>query len=199
MYFQSGVLISAKVHVSVSGTIMIRHLSVSVLGCALLELFVMVQLPCRSFTKRIPLVRTDVATRLTAINMRVGLPKPTSPQQWQCLLFPLQRKLSSLVPTASSLPTLSASSLRGAIVLEELSVGEHTLVILDLSTDAELVRSPNTRLREVFGKFGENAEFVVLPDLTVDGAYDKHLDGVCYIIHVATPTNLEVRALRLWS
>jgi nucleoside-diphosphate-sugar epimerase len=34
---------------------------------------------------------------------------------------------------------------------------------------------------------GSNIEFVVVPDIVADGAYDNALNGASYIIHVASP------------
>ena len=30
-------------------------------------------------------------------------------------------------------------------------------------------------------------EFITIPDLAADGAFDRHLDGVSFVIHVASP------------
>lgn len=44
------------------------------------------------------------------------------------------------------------------------------------------------QLKAHFGpQYGDKAEFVIVSDMTKDGAYDGFLDGVDYIFHVASP------------
>ncbi|PYH47078.1 flavonol reductase [Aspergillus saccharolyticus JOP 1030-1] len=44
-----------------------------------------------------------------------------------------------------------------------------------------------TKLERVYSRFPERLEFVVVPDLTVDGCFDKPLQGVDYALHLASP------------
>ena len=39
-----------------------------------------------------------------------------------------------------------------------------------------------------------NLEFIIVPDITADGAFDTALDGVVYIEHIASPLPKQVRA-----
>ncbi|OCL12198.1 3-beta hydroxysteroid dehydrogenase/isomerase family protein [Glonium stellatum] len=44
------------------------------------------------------------------------------------------------------------------------------------------------QLKAHFGpQYGDKAEFIIVPDMTKEGAYDGMLDGVDYIFHVASP------------
>ncbi|KAH8590063.1 hypothetical protein B0O99DRAFT_580635 [Bisporella sp. PMI_857] len=43
------------------------------------------------------------------------------------------------------------------------------------------------RLKEVFSEYSDKTEFVTVPDITVEGAFSKALDGVDYVLHVASP------------
>lgn len=44
-----------------------------------------------------------------------------------------------------------------------------------------------TKLKGVFSDFEEKIEFVIVPDFTAEGAFSKVLDGVTYILHLASP------------
>jgi hypothetical protein len=46
--------------------------------------------------------------------------------------------------------------------------------------------------------FAEKLEFVVVPDLTKDGAFDHVLSEVVAILHIASPLAIEVR-LEFWK
>ncbi|KAF5868835.1 putative nad dependent epimerase dehydratase family protein [Botrytis fragariae] len=47
-------------------------------------------------------------------------------------------------------------------------------------------------LKNVFSDHANNLEFVVVPDITVPGAFSKVLDNVEYILHVASPLAVSV-------
>ena len=42
-------------------------------------------------------------------------------------------------------------------------------------------------LRQAFKEFNDRVEFVVIPDITESGAFDKVLQGSEHVIHVASP------------
>jgi len=42
-------------------------------------------------------------------------------------------------------------------------------------------------LRQVFNKFTDRVDFVVVPDITKTGAFDTALQGTDHVIHVASP------------
>ncbi|KAL3459548.1 hypothetical protein BJX64DRAFT_291214 [Aspergillus heterothallicus] len=44
-----------------------------------------------------------------------------------------------------------------------------------------------TKLRTLFSKYIEKLSFVVIPDITVSGSFDDAVQGVEYVIHVASP------------
>ncbi|KAL2852050.1 hypothetical protein BJY01DRAFT_100379 [Aspergillus pseudoustus] len=44
-----------------------------------------------------------------------------------------------------------------------------------------------TKLRTLFSKHADKLSFVVIPDITVSGSFDAAVQGVEYIIHVASP------------
>jgi nucleoside-diphosphate-sugar epimerase len=39
----------------------------------------------------------------------------------------------------------------------------------------------------LFPEYTEKMEFAIVPDITVENAFEKHLDGVSYILHLASP------------
>jgi len=43
------------------------------------------------------------------------------------------------------------------------------------------------KLKTIFSAYAEKIEFVVIPDITVTGAFSKSLDGVDYVLHLASP------------
>lgn len=43
------------------------------------------------------------------------------------------------------------------------------------------------KLKGVFSEYAEKIEFVVVPDIAAPGAFDKVLDGVDYVLHLASP------------
>lgn len=43
------------------------------------------------------------------------------------------------------------------------------------------------KLKSVFATYADQIEFVVVPDITVTGAFSKYLEGVDYVLHVASP------------
>jgi len=43
------------------------------------------------------------------------------------------------------------------------------------------------KLKEVFSAYADKLEFVVVPDITAEGAFSKVLDNVDYILHLASP------------
>ncbi|KAF9891632.1 hypothetical protein FE257_003643 [Aspergillus nanangensis] len=42
-------------------------------------------------------------------------------------------------------------------------------------------------LRAIFSKYVDQLEFVIIPDITVTGVFDKALNSVQYVIHIASP------------
>ncbi|KAL2802363.1 flavonol reductase [Aspergillus granulosus] len=44
-----------------------------------------------------------------------------------------------------------------------------------------------TKLRALFPKYTDKLSFVVIPDITVSGSFDDALQGVEYVVHVASP------------
>lgn len=43
------------------------------------------------------------------------------------------------------------------------------------------------KIKLVFSNYLERLEFVIVPDITAEGAYAGKLDGVDYVLHVASP------------
>ncbi|RDW58391.1 hypothetical protein BP5796_12321 [Coleophoma crateriformis] len=43
------------------------------------------------------------------------------------------------------------------------------------------------KLKGIFSEFADKIEYVVVPDIMVEGAFAKVLDGVTYILHLASP------------
>lgn len=43
------------------------------------------------------------------------------------------------------------------------------------------------KLKGVFSEYVDKLEFAVVPDITVPGAFSNHLDGVDYVLHMASP------------
>ncbi|KAL4879196.1 NAD(P)-binding protein [Aspergillus karnatakaensis] len=49
------------------------------------------------------------------------------------------------------------------------------------------VRRKSEKLEALLAEYRENLEFVIIPDLTEEAAFERKLDGVEYIIHLASP------------
>src|SRR5258708_37521235 len=43
------------------------------------------------------------------------------------------------------------------------------------------------KLRQVFSQYADQLDFAIVPDLTAPGCFDKTLDGVEYVLHLASP------------
>ncbi len=43
------------------------------------------------------------------------------------------------------------------------------------------------KLKDIFSDYANKIEFVIVPDITADGAFAKVLNGVDYILHLASP------------
>ena len=46
--------------------------------------------------------------------------------------------------------------------------------------------------------YAKSVDFVIVKDITADGAFDSALDGVTYIEHLASPLPAAVRTLNPW-
>ncbi|KAE8384531.1 flavonol reductase [Aspergillus alliaceus] len=66
------------------------------------------------------------------------------------------------------------------VVLQTLEAGHNVHLV---------VRRPEQtdKLRQIFSKYDERLSFVMLPDITAPGGFDEALQGVDYVIHVASP------------
>ncbi|EIW55907.1 NAD-P-binding protein [Trametes versicolor FP-101664 SS1] len=55
-----------------------------------------------------------------------------------------------------------------------------------------VVRSPykTEHLRTIFGAYGDKLDFAIVPDMTVDGAFNQAVLGVDAIVHTASPVHL---------
>ncbi|EJF64216.1 D-lactaldehyde dehydrogenase [Dichomitus squalens LYAD-421 SS1] len=47
-------------------------------------------------------------------------------------------------------------------------------------------------LKKVFGAYGDRLEFVIIPDITKEGAFDTATVGVDAVVHIASPVGLDV-------
>jgi nucleoside-diphosphate-sugar epimerase len=45
--------------------------------------------------------------------------------------------------------------------------------------------------------YADKLDFVVVSDITADGAFDKALEGVTYVLHIASPLGKKVSSLLL--
>ena len=43
------------------------------------------------------------------------------------------------------------------------------------------------KLRRIFAEYEKQLEFVIVPDITVPGCFDEALQGVEYVLHLASP------------
>ncbi|KUM55842.1 hypothetical protein ACN42_g11396 [Penicillium freii] len=66
------------------------------------------------------------------------------------------------------------------VVLQTLEAGYSVHLVVRRPEQAD-------KLRRIFSKFDEKLSFAVLPDITAPGGFDKALQGVDYVIHVASP------------
>lgn len=72
-----------------------------------------------------------------------------------------------------------ASGLIGsAAALEALKAGYQLRVCL---------RRPSDRLQTVLSKYSKQVEFITIPDLTDELAFSDKLDGVEFVLHLASP------------
>lgn len=53
-------------------------------------------------------------------------------------------------------------------------------------------QAKEVHLKKVFGEYGDKLEFVVVPDITKEGAFDNVLDGLDAVIHAASPFQMDV-------
>ncbi|KAF9792201.1 D-lactaldehyde dehydrogenase [Thelephora terrestris] len=53
--------------------------------------------------------------------------------------------------------------------------------------------SKEAHLKKLFSKYGDKLEFVVVPDITRDGAFDHVVDGLDAILHTASPFQYDVK------
>lgn len=65
-----------------------------------------------------------------------------------------------------------------AIAVEALKAGYQLRVAL---------RKPSKQLESLLSEYSKELEFVIIPDLTDETAFDGKLDGVDYIFHLASP------------
>jgi nucleoside-diphosphate-sugar epimerase len=65
-----------------------------------------------------------------------------------------------------------------ATALEALKAGYQLRICL---------RKPSERLQSVLSEYKDQVEFVTVPDLTSDTAFDDKLNGVDYVLHLASP------------
>ncbi|KAJ5115479.1 hypothetical protein NUU61_001238 [Penicillium alfredii] len=49
------------------------------------------------------------------------------------------------------------------------------------------VRKASDTLQILLAEYGDQLEFVTVPDFTAEGAFDGQLDGVDYVLHIASP------------
>lgn len=92
-------------------------------------------------------------------------------------MVPISSRICSRVESRSEEPSEGMSHLFG----NEL----HILMRCDAS------QAQADRLKQFFDS--DRAEFAVVPDLVVEGAFNKSLEGVEYVIHTASPLPHEVR------
>jgi nucleoside-diphosphate-sugar epimerase len=69
-----------------------------------------------------------------------------------------------------------------AVILEALKAGYRVRISVRRAAQAEQLKSHN-----LIVPFASKFEYVVVPDMTISGAFDDALEGVSYIEHVATP------------
>jgi nucleoside-diphosphate-sugar epimerase len=75
-----------------------------------------------------------------------------------------------------------------AVVLEALKAGYRVRISVRRASQAEELKS-----HHLIVPFATKLEFVVVPDVTVSGAFDNFLEGVSYIEHIASPVPKPVR------
>src|SRR3954468_2214415 len=66
------------------------------------------------------------------------------------------------------------------VVLQTLEAGHSVNLVVRRPEQAD-------KLRRIFSKYDEKLSFAVLPDITAPGGFDETLQGVDYVIHVASP------------
>jgi nucleoside-diphosphate-sugar epimerase len=49
------------------------------------------------------------------------------------------------------------------------------------------VRKPSQQLENLLSEYSDQIEFVIVPDLTDEAAFEGKLDGVDYVLHLASP------------
>lgn len=49
------------------------------------------------------------------------------------------------------------------------------------------LRKPSEQLQTLLSEYSDQLEFVIIPDLTDETAFDNKLNGVDYVIHLASP------------
>ncbi|TVY90361.1 putative uncharacterized oxidoreductase [Lachnellula willkommii] len=64
---------------------------------------------------------------------------------------------------------------------------------------AVLQESEISKLKQVFSDHLSSLDFVLVPDIAADGAYAGKLEGVDYIIHIASPTPRTLEKEEIWT
>lgn len=49
------------------------------------------------------------------------------------------------------------------------------------------LRKPSEQLENLLSEYSDQVEFVIVPDLTDEAAFDDKLNGVDYVLHLASP------------
>lgn len=69
-----------------------------------------------------------------------------------------------------------------AVLLEALKAGYRVRISVRRASQAEELES-----HQLIAPFVSKVECVVVPAITAEGAFDETLEGVTYILHVASP------------
>lgn len=82
--------------------------------------------------------------------------------------------------TSLVLITGSTGFIGSAVTQHVLEAGYRARLIIRRADQA-------SKLKRIFSKYTDHLEFAIVPDLTVRGCYNDVLDGVEYVLHLASP------------